>query len=413
MIQDSEWKLFFNQLLIDMVFLDGAYEFYKKANINPRHWPSCTAKDLALKLEAAAAKKGIDSAKLLVFEAVKKLPGCDIPHKSFQVLGYYERFKTVGIAFEMSERLKVAPLELESIVANFKKNSIASIDTFDLAETVKQAILRQEQYIRSGKSVVQIPDWPILSNLIGGFNPGRIFLVTAETGIGKTTLALNLTTSMLKKAPVLYFNMEMIPDDIAIRMMQIGANVSAKEWRSGEYIHKLSDIAEWIEKVSSSNKLVMTVGKALALEEMVSKIIQEKETNEIKLVIVDYDQKIRTNNHGEEWQILQKAVEEFEEVAKLCEIPIVILAQAKEASKGATAGDPKASARTKQSASAVIRLHKDDEEKYYVEILKNRFGPRGKKISLHFDFETMKMLEEKEIETNFHQKPVEMKGMFK
>ena len=111
------------------------------------------------------------------------------------------------------------------------------------------------------------------------------------------------------------------------------------------------------------------------------------------IVIIDYDQKIRSINNGEEWQVLQRAVEDLEEVAKLCKCPIVILAQGREAaSKSGIAGDPKASARTKQSASAVIRLHKENDA-YFIELMKNRFGPREGKLDINFNSSTMKMTE--------------------
>jgi hypothetical protein len=44
-------------------------------------------------------------------------------------------------------------------------------------------------------------------------------------------------------------------------------------------------------------------------------------------VVIDYDQKIKTPNANEQWKELHQAIEQIEETAKMCEIPILLLAQ--------------------------------------------------------------------------------------
>jgi hypothetical protein len=67
----------------------------------------------------------------------------------------------------------------------------------------------------------RVAGWEMLSDAIGGFNPGRLALCMAQTGYGKTNLALNLAMSAQETMNTWYFNMEMGLEDIFERMMAI------------------------------------------------------------------------------------------------------------------------------------------------------------------------------------------------
>ena len=382
------WELFFNQLIRNIVFQRGSWEYYSKTGLLPaRTWPDCPARDYTIEFENIVKNKSIDIAKMVLAPRVQKLSGLDLPSQDFEMVGQFERFKTFATAKQLAKAIDLSPDRVSSILDDFRKNSIASIDTFDVVTELKRAIVDQEAALLEKRAVVELENFEQLSNKVGGFNPGRIFIITAETGMGKTTLALNLTLSALKKFSVLYFNMEMLPKDISVRLMQIGSGLTTAEWRSGSYVHKQQQILNWINELESNNKLMITTGSALSLEQLSSKIIFEKQSSNLGFVIVDYDQKIRSVDRGEEWQLLQRAVEELEEIAKMCEIPIVVLAQA------GKEGGPRASSRITQSASAVIRLHKENDQ-HFLELLKNRFGPKNGKIGIKFNEATMKMVED-------------------
>lgn len=400
----NSWELFFNQLVRNIIFKRGSWEYYNKTGVLPaRAWPDCIARDLAIEFENSAKNKTVDVAKMLLAPRAQLLSGLDMPSHDFEIIGMFERFKTFATAKQLAKAIDTSPEQVASLIHNFENNSIASIDTFDIATELKRAIVDQEAALLEKRAVVELERFEQLSNKIGGWNPGRIFLITAETGMGKTTFALNLTLSALKKFSVLYFNMEMMPKDISVRLMQIGSGLTTAEWRSGAYVQKQQRILDWINKLEDQNKLRITTGAALSLEQLSAKILCEKQLSDIGFVIVDYDQKIRSVDRGEEWQLLQRSVEELEEIAKMCEIPIVILAQANKE------GGPRASGRITQSASAVIRLHKENDQ-HFIELLKNRFGPKDGRIGIIFDQANMQMTED--IIPWIPPQPLSIKGFF-
>ena len=104
-------------------------------------------------------------------------------------------------------------------------------------------------------------------------------------------------------------------------------------------------------------------------------------------VIVDYDQKIISKNSDEEWKSVLKTVEMLEECTKQTNAHILVLSQ------GDDEGQPKASKRSKQPASAVLHLGKNDDNEWFIRTTKNRFGNPNLVIPLAVDGATSRIAE--------------------
>lgn len=366
------------------------YQTFIKHNFDPCLWPECEAKKIAVDFHNKAQSKSVEYARLHLRDVAKKIQDYPISETQNDLIVEFEQYKTFGIWHQTGQEILKNPFKATEIISHAQNKNIKSIEAIMVQEYLDSFVQNHIKKLKNKTEVVRhIPRWPVLSESIGGFNPGRVFLFVAGTGVGKTTLTLNMAVDAIKSMSVLFINMEMIVDDVMDRIVQLGSCVTSKQWKR-EYSQDLEPkIGACYSKLYESNPFFITDGRSLTIDQIKNLIFRYKDERNIQLVIIDYDQKIRNNYRGEEWQAIQKAVEEIEDVAKATKTAVIILAQ------GDENNDPKASKRSKQSASAVVALYKDDvdgNEKYFLESKKNRFGPKFK-IELNYDFDFYKMSE--------------------
>ncbi len=390
-MQLHDFPLFFAE--ITRLFIEDPtfYNIHIRQGFDPSEWPECDAKTFAMNFHHLAESKSVEYAKLHMRTKVINLPRYEIPDTSEELIPLFHEFKKFGLFKCLGLNLCANPNQGEDIVKNFQKRPIQGVLTFDLKEHLEARILNHLQDAKDKKEMaVEIPDWPTLSRLIGGFNPGRVILLVAGTGVGKTTFAINLALSSIKKFPVLFFNMEMIQQDIIDRIVMSGAGISSYRWNSPTE-NESQALGSFVSDVYKNHSLIISDGRALSLDQIESEIYRQHSKEKPTLIIVDYDQKIRTRFQGDEWQTVLKAVERLEEIAKSTNTCIMILAQ------GNDNNDPKASRRSMQPASSVLSFHKDPDFGYVIEAKKNRFGPRNAKVKVICNFDSFTIKEDREI----------------
>lgn len=389
---------FMTSILRHLVITDD-YPIFKKLGIKADDFPS-EFRDQVKDFERIASR----NLSLAKIKYSAKFGDIEVKHQNLTVTevanNYHASAKAIR-CYEFLENIRRHPLEADRLATDFLRSRTSSINLHDLKMSVEPVIKRIEDQISRGTFEVMIPGWEKLSKTIGGFNAGSVFVITAKTGVGKTNLALNIATSALKSMNVIYFNMEMLLDDVVKRIFMSCGHATRKDIASGDfYKYKSQMFHEWYSKtLGNENKLLISDGKALTIDEIVSTIVRENEKNKIGLVVVDYDQKIKTAGIVDQWKELHTAIEQIEEVAKFCELPVLLLAQ------GDDDGMIKASKRITQSATAQLDFYydenKQEEPKFILEAKKNRHGINGKKISIHYQQDMSLCLEGDYYERSF------------
>lgn len=381
-----DYPTFFEGIAKAFISEPDFYEYFIRQGFNPHEWPNCPAKEIASKFHDLAQKKSVSHAMLYFAKKAEKLHESKFLGNPETLITAFGEFKMFGLGIDLGRAILSEPLRANEVLAAFKNTSSTGVVAKNLKEDLPRYVEKEKlQGNRDQQKITTIADWKMLSQGIGGFNPGRVILVVAGTGVGKTTFTLNLILKAIQDYSVLFFNMEMSFEDIYDRICMSALGLSSYEWRHLDEI-KVQKVANFISSLYAKEDFLITNGRALTIEQISNEIYRRKESNNTKLVFIDYDQKIRTKYAGEEWQTVQKAVEELEEVAKATETCIVILAQGDENNL------PKASKRSMQSASTVLALYQNG-KKYCLEAKKNRFGRRGFTLELQCDFERFQITE--------------------
>jgi len=271
----------------------------------------------------------------------------------------------------LGERLQENPSRGEQYLAEFTPNS-ATLGTVYLAgESLSSALLSAKDAALRGEDVISIPDYPLLAQMIGGFNPGRLVVIVAPTGFGKTNLVTNLAISASTKMPTCIANMEMCFEDFAKRIICIGTQTAYYDYTKIDY-RTVQSLEQRI-----SNNLFFTDGNCLSVYQLEG-IVRAKKP---KLLFIDYDQKLTMpyDRNTPEWQQMQRAFIQIENLAKEFNFCAVMMGQINREEKYS------ASQRALYSAHTVLHFKEHDEHGHVITAEKNRHATNGTILRVNYD----------------------------
>jgi replicative DNA helicase len=273
-----------------------------------------------------------------------------------------------------------------------------------LKEMLWPTMERIEALQRSGKSITGVPSGFVdLDRLTSGFQPSELVIVAARPSMGKTAFCLNVAThAAVEGQGVAIFSLEMSRDQLVQRMLTAEARVDSQRVRQGglrdadftnlaRAAGVLQSCPVWIDDTPS-----------LSLLEMRSKARRLKAENDIKMVVVDYLQLMRSPEYAENRvQEISDISRSLKALARELAVPVVALSQLSRASeqrggeRRPILSDLRDSGAIEQDADLVLFIHRpeyydreDESKKGLADIMlaKNRNGPTGD-IQLRFSRE--------------------------
>ena len=273
-----------------------------------------------------------------------------------------------------------------------------------LKEMLWPTMERIEALQRSGKSITGVPSGFVdLDRLTSGFQPSELVIVAARPSMGKTAFCLNIAThAAVEGQGVAIFSLEMSRDQLVQRMLTAEARVDSQRVRQGglrdadftnlaRAAGVLQSCPVWIDDTPS-----------LTLLEMRSKARRLKAENDIKMVVVDYLQLMRSPEYAENRvQEISDISRSLKALARELAVPVVALSQLSRASeqrggeRRPILSDLRDSGAIEQDADLVLFIHRaeyydreDETKKGMADIMlaKNRNGPTGD-VALRFSRE--------------------------
>ena len=263
---------------------------------------------------------------------------------------------------------------------------------------------RIETLQKSGKAITGVPSGFIeLDALTSGFQPSELVIVAARPSMGKTAFVLNVAANAaLDGQGVALFSLEMSKEALVHRLLTSMARVDSQRVRHG----KLRDF-DFTQLARAAGLLQscpiwIDDQPALTLLQMRSKARRLKAEYDIRLIVVDYLQLMRSPEYSENRvQEISDISRSLKALARELEIPVVALSQLSRASeqrggeRKPILSDLRDSGAIEQDADLVIFIHRpeyydreDESKRGVAEIMlsKNRNGPTGD-IQLRFSRE--------------------------
>ena len=296
----------------------------------------------------------------------------------------YENAGTAGEILENAEK-RIFALRKDSAGDSLEHIGTVLLKVFD----------RLQELAESGNAFPGLSSGLMdLDRKINGLNKSDLILIAARPGMGKTSLALNITLNAAKKSgkTVAFFSLEMSREQLGMRLMSNESFVDNQKLSTGQLSQE-----EWAKIGLASSALSQTDirvddNPTITVAEINAKC---RRLDNLGLVVIDYLQLMtssgeRYSSNENRQQIVSDISRALKIMAKELNVPVICLSQLSRANearqnKRPLLSDLRESGAIEQDADIVMFLYRDD---YYNEdspeknlaeciIAKNRHGETG------------------------------------
>ena len=234
-----------------------------------------------------------------------------------------------------------------------------------------------------------------LDSMTQGFQRGSLIVIGGRPSMGKTSFAMNLATNVAKanKLPVCYFSLEQSREQMSYRFLSMGLGIESGRLRTGRLQQdEWSLIGKEVEDLAGVPIFICDKGSIKVKEILAkSKKIKENEgLGELGLIVVDYIQMMDGPNKESRDKELSKIVLDLKEMAKILDVPVVLMSQLsrdieKRENYRPMLSDLRETQGLEAHSDVVIMLYRDEyyhpetEERGIAELIvtKHRNGPVG------------------------------------
>ena len=296
----------------------------------------------------------------------------------------YENAGTAGEILENAEK-KIFALRKDSAGDSLEHIGTVLLKVFD----------RLQELADSGNAFPGLSSGLMdLDRKINGLNKSDLILIAARPGMGKTSLALNITLNAAKKSgkTIAFFSLEMSREQLGMRLMSNESFVDNQKLATGQLSEE-----EWGKIGLASSALSQTDirvddNPTITVAEINAKC---RRLDNLGLVVIDYLQLMtssgeRYSSNENRQQIVSDISRALKIMAKELNVPVICLSQLSRANearqdKRPMLSDLRESGAIEQDADIVMFLYRDD---YYHEdspeknvaeciVAKNRHGETG------------------------------------
>lgn len=255
------------------------------------------------------------------------------------------------------------------------------------------------------KPVTTIPTpWEPLNHVIGGWGPGRLYVIGARPGVGKSVCGVQAAVEVAAAGGGVYFaSLEMSRQDIHLRVLSQRCGIAyqrleqrsleKRDWQRVSAV--LGDITQLPLAIDDRSDLSIT--------QIRSRARSLARRTDLRMVVVDYLQ-LMESPRGQQrprHEVVAGFSRSLKLLAKELGVPVVALSQLNRASEARTdkrpsLADLRESGSVEQDADVVLLLHRDLEgdhpDRLAVGVAKNRHGPLGG-VRLEFEGHHMRVSE--------------------
>lgn len=229
--------------------------------------------------------------------------------------------------------------------------------------------------------------WPDMDRLLHGLQPGRLYVVAARPGVGKSLMGQGLAAhwAIKHKLASYFVSLEMPRHELVGRFVACQANVDLRRMESGDLDDEAWDKLRHATVTLGQAEVAICDTPRQSLGQIRSGIRDLTRRANVGLVIVDYLQLIDpTDRRVPREQQVAEFSRVLKQIAKEFEVPVVALAQLnrgpeQRSDKKPMLSDVRESGAIESDADVVILLHRppDREWELICTIGKNRSGPQG------------------------------------
>lgn len=275
--------------------------------------------------------------------------------------------KKVAIEEEMSanEALDTIQGELykistDSATSELKDMQVVTRDTLEYIEKMKK--------MGNKHLIGETTGFEALDRRTTGFNAGDLIIIAARPAMGKTALVLNMALKNVEQGKgVILFSLEMPAEQLMLRMLSAKTSIPLQNLRKGDL-----DDQQWTNLSGAfddlnTKKLFVDDGGSININQLRARVrkLAQNESNNIKLVIIDYLQLMQGTGNKDRHQEVSDISRGLKMLAREMKIPIIALSQLNRGlenrpDKRPMLSDLRESGAIEQDADIIMFVYRDD-----------------------------------------------------
>jgi len=205
----------------------------------------------------------------------------------------------------------------------------------DYAEVNDNDILTMEDSMKKWeymkrKQIIVDSGLPLMDRHLANFDPGKVMMLAARGGVGKTNLGLQMANDMARNMDdglSLFVSLEMSAASIFYRAAMIEDNREGVYMEPGAFSERLMDDEDIKTRTLSSWKNTLIIDKSSLglekIEEFFNKA-QAKYNNRVKILLIDY---VGLINGTDDYSGMSKVAKTMKHLAKKLNTRIILLVQ--------------------------------------------------------------------------------------
>jgi replicative DNA helicase len=335
-----------------------------------------------------AIKKSYKENKTIILEDILAVKEIDVDlvidcSTSTATTALFEQYQDYAIKEYKKKALLATAKKLQNdeiTIDEFYKdtNNFASLGSYSSTRLTKELL---KGSITKHKNNIKFTRFSNLEKKLN-LKENDFVILAGATGVGKSGIAINLMDDLSRNYPCVYFNFEMVEEELYQRLISINSKLNQKMLESYETLPQknMSVVNDAIDDISKRH--IDIINHSSTLDKLRSFIMSYKSDKHF-IVFVDHVGLIgvRAKNSYEK---MTEVAKELRKMSLDNNCTIIGLCQLnREATKNAKQPNLsmlRDSGELEQSASKVIFVWKDEKsnaENYYLVIEKNRSGPKS------------------------------------
>lgn len=246
----------------------------------------------------------------------------------------YLRRKTMDLAKTARECALDLSSDISDTISSFHDDLLrlqgdVSREGYSIAEFDAEGLATLKQQMESAQEFVGLPFGIIeLDEITTGMRDAEVCIVGGFPGSAKTAFACNVARiNSLRGTPVGFFSIEMTKDQLLQRFWAQASDISYAKLRNPKNLHRqefreleerwIPEVRKWPIRIDDTSKQI---------QEIIPRAHLWVRRHGVKLIIVDFLQRVRSPGEGESEQI-SYASDALTEFAKSTGVPVLCLSQ--------------------------------------------------------------------------------------
>lgn len=281
-----------------------------------------------------------------------------------------------------------ADMDVEELVdmARREMEQAGQIET-DKLESLHSSMLTTLDNLTKPVKTVLSP-WADLNSMIGGFAPGRLYVVGARPAVGKSLVALQAALALAQDGFVSFVSLEMSKDEINKRIISHDLEIQMDKLMSGSLSER-----DWAKIKAhmdhwSRSKLMVNDDPGVTFASLRKHARTVSKRGKLSGIVVDYLQLLSAprGDMRKRHEVVSDFSRNLKLLARDLEVPVIALSQLNRESAGRSDNKPRItdlreSGAVEQDADVVILLHRellgDTRKHMQMSVAKNRQGRTG------------------------------------